>query len=142
MNEEMQSTNDELQTINDELRDRTQQVHDSNAFLESILRSLSTAVIVVDAALTVTAWNRRAEDMWGLRADEVVEHHLLNLEIGLNVDPLRPMIRGVLTGSGNIEPLRAEAVNRRGRPIQVEVRCVPLATDGETPGVIILIDEV
>jgi two-component system CheB/CheR fusion protein len=141
MNEEMQSTNDELQTINDELRERTQELHSTNGFLESILRSLSTAVIVVDSELTVTAWNARAEDMWGVRADEAVGHALLNLDIGIAFDPIRPMVRSGLGGDGEIAPLRLEAINRRGRTIEVEVRCVPLATDGESRGVIVLIDE-
>jgi two-component system CheB/CheR fusion protein len=140
-NEELQSTNDELQTINDELRERTQELHSTNGFLESILRSLSTAVIVVDSELTVTAWNARAEDMWGVRADEAVGHALLNLDIGIAFDPIRPMVRSGLGGDGEIAPLRLEAINRRGRTIEVEVRCVPLATDGESRGVIVLIDE-
>jgi two-component system CheB/CheR fusion protein len=142
MNEEMQSTNDELQTINDELRERTQELHNTNGFLESVLRSLSTAVVVVDSELTVTAWNSRAEDMWGVRPEEAVGHALLNLDIGIAFDPIRPMIRAGLNGDGDGEPLRLEAINRRGRTIDVDVRCVSLAGQGDSPGVIILIDEV
>jgi two-component system CheB/CheR fusion protein len=141
MNEEMQSTNDELQTINDELRDRTQELNSTNGFLESILRSLTTAVVVVDAELTVTAWNRRAEDMWGVRPEEAIGRHLLNLDIGIAFDSVRPTIRGCLTGEADSEPIQLQAVNRRGRTIQVQVRCTPLATEGDNPGVIILIDE-
>ena len=139
MNEELQSTNDELQTIND---DRTQDVNDANAFLEAILRSLDTAVVVVDRDLVVTAWNRRAEDMWGLRADEVVGQHLLNLDIGLRVDQLKGPVRETLTGSDEPAPQHLEAVNRRGRTITVTVTCAPLRGAGDEPaGVIILIDE-
>jgi two-component system CheB/CheR fusion protein len=141
MNEELQSTNDELQTINDELRDRTQEVHNANAFLEAVLRSLTTGVIVVDTELKVTAWNRRAEDMWGLRSDEAVEQHLLNLDIGLPVDTLKPLVRATLAGEQSDE-LRLTAVNRRGRDIRIRVCAAPLTTEGaEAVGAIILIDE-
>jgi two-component system CheB/CheR fusion protein len=79
--------------------------------------------------------------MWGLRPEEAVGHHLLNLDVGLAVEQVRPMIRNGLSGAVDGEVLRLEAVNRRGRTIAVQVRCEALATDGETPGVIILIDE-
>jgi len=141
MNEELQSTNDELQTINDELRDRTQDVHDANAFLEAILRSLHTAVVVVDRELVVTAWNRQSEDLWGVRDHEAIGQHLLNLDVGLPVAPLRDPIRAALTGDGGGEPTVLEALNRRGRTVMVKVSCVPLAVDGQEPsGVIVLIE--
>ncbi|HET6815756.1 MAG TPA: CheR family methyltransferase [Mycobacteriales bacterium] len=143
MNEELQSTNDELQTINDELRDRTQEVNDANAFLEAILRSLDTAVIVVDQDVVITAWNRRAEDLWGLRQSEVVGQHLLNLDIGLPLEQLRPLVRASLSGVEERPELESEAVNRRGRRIQVRVTCSPLArADSGVAGAIVLIDEV
>jgi two-component system CheB/CheR fusion protein len=141
MNEEMQSTNDELQTINDELQLRTDDLNNANGFLESVLRTLSTAVIVVDPELTVTAWNRRAEDLWGLRPNEAVGHHLLNLDVGIAFEQVRPLLRAALAGSAVTDVLTLDGVNRRGRAISVEVRCAALATDGDTPGAIVLIDE-
>jgi two-component system CheB/CheR fusion protein len=65
--EELQSTNDELRTINDELRDRTTELHNVNAFMEAILTSLRAGVAVVNREMHVRMWNRRAEDLWGLR---------------------------------------------------------------------------
>jgi two-component system CheB/CheR fusion protein len=141
MNEELQSTNDELQTINDELRDRTQEVHDANAFLEAVLGSLNTAVVVVDRDLVVTAWNRRSEDLWGVRDDEAVGRHLLNLDIGLPVAPLRTPIRSALAGAAPDGPVTLEALNRRGRTIEVRVSCAPLAVgEAEPSGVIVLVE--
>jgi len=69
MNEELQSTNEELQTVNEELRQRTDEMHQLNAFLESVLSGMRAAAIVVNQNLNVLVWNRRAEDLWGLRAD-------------------------------------------------------------------------
>jgi two-component system CheB/CheR fusion protein len=98
-------------------------------------------VVVVDADLKITAWNRRAEDMWGLRVDEAVGQHLLNLDIGLPVESLRPLVRAALSGQ---QPgaLQLDAVNRRGRDIRVRVTAAPLSAEAAEPGgVIILIDE-
>jgi two-component system, chemotaxis family, CheB/CheR fusion protein len=79
-NEELQSTNEELETMNDELEQRTDELNDVNAFLESVLGSLGAAVAVVDRDLQVTAWNDAAFELWGLRLDEVLGKHFLNLD--------------------------------------------------------------
>ncbi|MCD2194703.1 PAS domain-containing protein [Actinomycetospora endophytica] len=143
-NEELQSTNDELQSMNDELRDRTSQLDHANDFLEAVLGSLRTAVIVVDNGLIVRAWNGRADDLWGLRADEAVGQHLLNLDIGLPTDRLRPLVREVLNGSPpGDEGMRVEAINRRGRTVQLAIAVSPMAgRDGQPSGAIVLMDQV
>jgi two-component system CheB/CheR fusion protein len=126
MNEELQSTNDELQTINDRLSVSTAQLDDANTFLESVLTSLRAGVAVVDKDLRILIWNRRAEDLWGLRSGEVVGQHFLNLDIGLPFGQLRPLLRGSLGEAGAAGEAQIEAVNRRGRRILVRVACTPL----------------
>jgi two-component system, chemotaxis family, CheB/CheR fusion protein len=142
MNEELQSTNEELETINDELRDRTSELNRVNDFLEAILTSLGLGVAVVDRQQRVQVWNHRAEDLWGLRPDEAVDHHLLSLDIGLPTDQLAGALRLVLGGSSQREATRLEAVNRRGRAIECETTIMPLVSpdgDGEVVrGAIIL----
>jgi two-component system CheB/CheR fusion protein len=143
MNEELQSTNDELQSINDELRDRTGELNEANAFLEAIMGSVRSAVVVVDRDLVVRAWNRRAEDLWGVRADEAVGRHMLNLDIGLPTERLRPLVKGVLAGDGHAGDLTLDAVNRRGRSVTVSVSSSELRLlDAEVTGAILLISEV
>jgi two-component system CheB/CheR fusion protein len=137
MNEELQSTNEELQTINDELRERSDELNSANAFLHSVLTSLRGGVVVVDRELRVLGWNRDAEDLWGLRSDEVSGRHLLNLDIGLPLDQLRPVLRGSLGGDGH-QTLQLDATNRRGRPIRLRVTLSPLGGAAEeVRGVII-----
>ena len=136
MNEELQSTNEELETINDELRDRTSDLNQVNDFLEAILTSLGIGVAVVDRQQRVQIWNHRAEDLWGLRQDEAVEHHLLSLDIGLPVEQLAGPLRTVLSGSSEREHALLEAVNRRGRAIECVTTIMPLlsAADGDGDG--------
>jgi len=144
MNEELQSTNEELETTNEELRQRSDELNQVNAFFESILTSLPDGVVVVDRNMQILAWNLRAEDLWGLRADEVRGKHLLNLDIGLPVDRLKVPIRHCLGGSSQPEnqEVTLDAVNRRGKSIQVKVSCTPLVGSNKNiQGAILLMEE-
>jgi len=130
-NEELQSTNEELETIDDELRDRTRELNQVNEFLETILTSLGLAVAVIDRDQRIQIWNQRAEDLWGLRRDEAVDHHLLSLDIGLPTEQLVPALRSAL-GGGERQDVELEAVNRRGRAIVCQTTVMPLvAADGD-----------
>jgi two-component system, chemotaxis family, CheB/CheR fusion protein len=142
MNEELQSTNEELQTMNDELRQRGEEVNSANAFLESVLTGLQGGVAVVDSDLRVLAWNTNAEELWGLRKEEVNGKHLLNLDIGLPVERLKPALRNCLNGDGENDIITLEAVNRRGKTIRCSVTCTPLRGPAdEVRGAILLMEE-
>ncbi len=141
MNEELQSTNEELQTMNDELRTRGGDLNDVNSFLEAVLTSLRSAVIVVNRDLQIEAWNHRAEDLWGLAPHEVHGQHLLNLDIGLPVQDLKEAVRATLAGSSPAEPTVVDVLNRRGRTVRCRVTCSPLTQAAEIRGAILVIDE-
>jgi two-component system CheB/CheR fusion protein len=140
MNEELQSTNEELEATNTELRQRSLDLDEVNVFLEAILGSLGSGVIVLNRQLKVRVWNRVSEDLWGLRSDEVEGQHFLNLDIGLPIDQLSQPVRAAVSEQGEIVDLQLPAVNRRGRAIDVDVRVAPLQSDGQSPqGVIVLV---
>jgi two-component system, chemotaxis family, CheB/CheR fusion protein len=141
MNEELQSTNEELETINDELRQRTGELDRVNAFLESILLSLGVAVAVLDREQRIQVWNEEAEDLWGLRGEEVAGQHLPSLDIGLPVEKLRRPIRNASAGNAEGNELVLDATNRRGRAIRCKVTCLPLiVASNEIQGVIVLME--
>ncbi len=143
MNEEMQSTNEELETMNEEMRRRTEEVDRLNSFLESILGSLRAAVVVLDQQLNIYVWNARAEDLWGLRADEVEGHSLFTLDIGLDVEQLKAPVRACLEGKSAVETRTLGALTRRGRTIQCRVTCTSFdSPDNALRGVILLMEEV
>ncbi|MBB5800726.1 two-component system CheB/CheR fusion protein [Saccharothrix ecbatanensis] len=142
MNEELQSTNDELQTINDTLRDRTRELDQVNDFLESILTSLRAGVIVLDPGMRVIAWNRGAEELWGVRRDEAVGEHLLNLDIGLPLAELRPVVRQALGDASFLTEVKVGAINRKGRDVVVRVVCSSLRSNaGEPNGAILVMEQ-
>jgi two-component system CheB/CheR fusion protein len=143
MNEELQSMNDELQFSNESLRDRQDEVDRLNDFMTSVLGSMNSGVAVVDADMTVLAWNARAEDLWGVRTDEAIGAHLLNLDIGLPLDNLRPVIRAQL-GDTPPEPSTTvlSAVNRRGKPVEVRVTLTHLLDQRTTTRAAMLVMDV
>jgi two-component system CheB/CheR fusion protein len=138
MNEELQSTNDELQTINDELQDRTGELDAANGFLGAILTSLQAGVVVLDDELHVRVWNQEAQELWGLRPEEAVGQHFLNLDIGLPTERLRSLIRETLTGENGPQEATVAAVNRRGRSIDVRVLGSALQSGADEAAGIIL----
>jgi two-component system CheB/CheR fusion protein len=143
MNEELQSTNEELQTVNEELRQRSDELNQLNAFLESVLASLPGGATVIDHNYNVLMWNQRAEDLWGLRADEVRGRSFLGLDIGLPVAELRPHIRACLAGEADARDANLDATNRRGKRIRCRVVCTPLVSPSrKREGVILTMDEV
>jgi two-component system, chemotaxis family, CheB/CheR fusion protein len=142
MNEELHSTNEELQTLNDELQQRGEDVNTANAFLESVLSGLHSGVAVVDSEFRILAWNRQAVELWGLRGEEVDGKHLLNLDIGLPLEQIRPLLRTCMSGESESQVLTLDAVNRRGKTIRCRVTCTPLVSAGDgARGAILLMED-
>jgi two-component system, chemotaxis family, CheB/CheR fusion protein len=142
-NEELQSTNDELQTINNELRERSGELDEVNEFLESIMNSWRAGVAVVDQSMRIVVWNSGAEEMWGLRPEETEGEHLLNLDIGLPVAELRPIVRPALADSDYTREIQLNAVNRRGRSVVIRLVCSSLRSrTGVSTGAILIMEVV
>ncbi|MBD2100061.1 CheR family methyltransferase [Leptolyngbya sp. FACHB-261] len=141
MNEELQSTNEELQAINEELRERTEELNDTNAFLESILTGLRTGIVVLNRDTSISIWNHQAEELWGLRSDEVEGQLFLDLDIGLPVERLQATIENALSGEAEYQELFLDAINRRGRSIRCRITCTPLVNSKQRQGAILLMEE-
>jgi two-component system CheB/CheR fusion protein len=142
MNEELQSTNEELQTVNEELRQRTDEVNHVNAFFQSVVGSLASGAVALNQNFNILMWNQKAEDLWGLREDEVKGQSIMNLDIGLPVEKLRAAIRSCLAGDTDQKELVLDAINRRGKAIKCRIACSPLmAHNKQRQGVILLMEE-
>ncbi len=142
MNEELQSTNEELQTINEELQQRSEELNRVNSFLESILTSFRAGVVVLSPDLHILIWNHQAEDLWGLRSDEVISQHFMSLDIGLPTEALKQPLRAIISGESQSYEVQLNATNRRGKAIECQVICTPLIhTEVDIHGVILLMEE-
>ena len=142
MNEEMQSTNEELETIIDEMTQRANELSQTNLFLESILTSLRGGVIVLDNEMNVEIWNRKSEDLWGLRSEETIGRNIFSLDFGLPLEQLKKPIHQILSGKTESADMQVQATNRRGRQITCDVHCTPLYNPRyEIQGTIIVVEQ-
>jgi two-component system CheB/CheR fusion protein len=142
MNEELQSTNEELETINDELNQRTNELNVSKSFLETILGNLKVGIVVVDRDFRILNWNSMAEDLWGLRSDEILGSSILALDIGLPVEQLKSPIRLVMDEKSNLEERFLKAINRRGKTFQCHITCTPFdGGSAKRQGVVLMMEE-
>ena len=143
MNEELHSANEELEGANEEMRRGGEELDTLNVFLESILRSVRSGVVVLDEQLIVRSWSRSAEEMWGLRREEVVGRAFLGLGIGLPVDRLEQPIASALSDGGAPSTMTVDAINRRGKAFRCWVAFdrVQGSMDGGGRGVILLMEE-
>jgi two-component system CheB/CheR fusion protein len=90
--------------------------------------------------MRVRSWNRGAEELWGLRADEVNHQAFFSLSFGLPIGQLQDAVKRCVDTSRKSGPVNLEAVNRLGRGIVCAVTCSPL--DGHGEGVVLLMEEV
>ncbi|MDH2429473.1 CheR family methyltransferase [Sphaerisporangium sp. TRM90804] len=144
INEELQSSNDELQHINDTLNSRSSDLDRANSFVASVVRSLGDAVTVVDDELRVLMWSPGAEELWGVRAEEVTGRHLSALDIGLPVDKIMGDLRRGIDGGPDAEGdqivrITVDAVNRRGRAAKLDVDVFTLRKDDASVHGLILV---
>jgi two-component system, chemotaxis family, CheB/CheR fusion protein len=141
-NEELQSGNEELEAMNEEMRVRTAELDEARTFLEGVLSSIAAGVVVLDADLTVRSWNKGAEELWGLRAEEVSNQAFFQLDFGLPTAEVRDIVNECLTNSRRTSPIQVVAINRIGRTITCTVTCSPLKGNGNGEGVVLLMEEV
>ncbi len=139
-NEELQSGNEELETMNEELRVRTSELDEARTFLEGVLFSVGVGVVVLDSGLLVRSWNKGAEELWGLRADEVRRQGFFTLDFGLPTARVRDLVEECIASGRRTGPVEIQAVNRIGRMITCSVACSPL--DAQMGGVVLLMEDV
>ena len=138
-NEELQSGNEELETMNEEMRIRSTELDEARGFFEGVLSSIVAGVVVLDGQMLVKGWNRGAEELWGLRANEVQAESFFALDFGLPTADLRDPVQTCLSERRSTGPVDLPAVNRRGRPIVCSVTCTPL--EGATEGGVVVFME-
>lgn len=139
-NEEMEAMNEDLQAGNEELRQRKEELDRSKAFLESILTGVEYGVVVIDRDSRVLLWNEKAEDLWGLRAEEGEGRSLLSLDIGLPVQSLaEPVQRLLAEEETEDQTVELKGVDGRGRAIVVQVTgALKRGPRGAVDGVILM----
>ncbi len=140
MNQELQAMNDELQSTTDIQLDRVAGVDDRNIFVEAVLASLQTGIVVVSGDLRVRSWSAWAEEQWGLRADEAVGRVVSDLDIGLPVDEIEQLVTAALVEGATRIEREFDAVNRRGRAVRIRLSATSLMNGGGPESVVLTLD--
>ena len=87
-------------------------------------------------------WSPHAEDLWGLRATEVHDRLLTDLDIGLPTGPVGDIVRACMADGATQPGLVLDATNRRGRTVRCRITCTPrLGPEGQRMGAILLMEE-
>jgi two-component system, chemotaxis family, CheB/CheR fusion protein len=130
MNEELRSANEELETMNEELLLQAREIERAERFLTAILDSLVGGVAVLSHDFDVLVWNRAAEDLFGLRSEEVTGRSFLALDIGLPVGEVGPLLHALSSPESAdavpadrraSEQVILDAFDRRGRSMSCRV---------------------
>lgn len=140
INEELQATNEELETMNEELRTRTTELDVTNSFLESILATEPHGVVVLDGQGMIRLWNHAAEQLWGLRAEEVRGSYFFNLDFGLLPAPELEQAVHATSGGQDVGELVLDGMDRKGRKARFRISSTSLT--GQSPGTVIVMEAV
>src|SRR5262249_7805253 len=125
---------------NEELRQRGDEVDQLNHFLQAVFTSFGGGVAVIDQSRKIRIWNPGAEDLWGVREDEVRGVDFLEIDTGLPVARLEGGITNSLSGSDGDVSMVVDAVTRRGRAVECRVGITPLRADGQIDGALIIME--
>jgi len=141
INEEMQSTNAELDATNRELAARTDEMNQLAFLQRTIIRSLSSAVIVTDPKGRITLWNLAAERLLGVAEQEATGQNLWTLHLP---SLSRAVVNRLRKALGQNQAIRGEEVHYEmpnGAKGQALVAAVPILDDGDAKGAVILFDD-
>jgi two-component system CheB/CheR fusion protein len=141
INEEMQSTNAELDTTNRELAARTDEMNQLAFLQRTIIRTLSSAVIVIDAKGRITMWNLSAERLLGVAEQEATGQNLWTLHLPSLSRAVVNRLRKVLSQNKSIRSEEVHYEMPNGATGQALMAAVPIMDDGEAKGSVILFDD-
>jgi two-component system CheB/CheR fusion protein len=98
-------------------------------------------MVVVDREMRVTLWNHRCEELWGLRAEETEGTLVSSLDIGLPMEPIKPLIGNAFVDPDTTAEAVVNAVNRRGKETRVRVTCTGFRADnGGVNGALLMME--
>lgn len=126
-----EATSREHQTTIKALLCRIDELTRQNERLTQIFSCLRLGVVILDQALTILAWDRGAERLWGRWAGEVVGTPFMNLAVGFPVEHLGAAIHACLVEGNAQQAVVLDATTRRGQAIKCRFSCTLLVGAGQ-----------
>jgi two-component system CheB/CheR fusion protein len=140
-NEELQSTNSELDATNRELAHRTEEMDALTFCQRTIIRTLSVAVLVLDAQGRITTWNLAAERLLGLTEREALGQVLWTLRIPALKRSLLQRVRKQLSEGRSQRLENVSYQLPHGGMGQATVVATPLVTESHVLGAVLLFED-
>jgi two-component system CheB/CheR fusion protein len=140
-NEELNSSNSELDATNRELASRTEEMNILGLYQRTIIRSLTAAVVVIDAMGRVTSWNLAAERLLGLPESETVGQALWTLGIPALKRSLLQRIREAVTAGRALRLPQVEYELPTGGTGTATLAAIPLVESKMQLGAVVLFED-
>ncbi len=140
-NEELQSTNAELDATNRELAHRTEEMNAGGYVQRAIIRSLSSAVVVLDEGGRVKMWNLAAERLLGIPEDGAVGQLLWTLHVPALPRAVLQKIRKSLAQGTAVRAEQVDYELPNGSQGRAQVVAVPILDGGTALGSVIILED-
>jgi two-component system CheB/CheR fusion protein len=141
-NEELQSTNAELDATNRELAHRTDEMNRVYFTQRTIIRSLSSAVVVIDAEGRITLWNLAAERLLGLVEGEALGQTLWTLHIPALARATLQRVRKALAERRTMRAEEVEYELPTGQTAHATLTAVPIIDDQVNRGAVLVFEDI
>jgi two-component system nitrogen regulation sensor histidine kinase NtrY len=140
MSERLARSEEEVEHTRAGLTRKNQELEERRRLMETVLETVGTGVVVVDAEGTVTALNAAACRLLDLAA-EVVGRPLQDVLRGPGREEVVGLVQRLLAGRGQRQE-REVALPGRGRDRHLAVTVVPLpGPAGSPPGAVVVLDD-
>jgi two-component system, chemotaxis family, CheB/CheR fusion protein len=115
--EELHSTNEELGTLNDELKNRNETLTTLNDDLTNLMDNVDSAIVILDADLTIKRFNRKAEEILSLKP-EAFNSLITGFRLGIPILNFNDL----LVKAQHFEFVRQEISDDNGKWYQLRIR--------------------
>jgi two-component system nitrogen regulation sensor histidine kinase NtrY len=123
-----------------DLKSMTGEIERRGRYMETLLVNVQAAVIAVDAAGRITAWNKAAEKMFGVSGAEILGRPQTEVFVAEHLKPMREMMESVKEGASVEKELR---ISLPDRVLTVMATAATLRDDeGHSLGVMVFIDDI
>jgi hypothetical protein len=125
--EELATTHNQLRDSYQKLEQLSSQLEKSEELYKTLLEDAGDAIIVLDQNDTIALANKKAEELLGYSADELIEKHISSILLSLhaeNIPHILQVINNAKTGSPIVEELTIHTKQQTQVIGQMHIGCI------------------
>jgi two-component system nitrogen regulation sensor histidine kinase NtrY len=141
MTADLKGSKETIERSNRDLLRSNQELEERRRYIEALLQNITTGVISLDAAGTVTTLNRAASRILGLDAGREVGRPFADVLVAPEMAELRGAVEKSLRDL-DLTPAREMTLSLQGNPLTLAVSFSPLADGrGGAPGLLLVLED-